>query len=237
MSLSPIPDRVSETLIISWVMGMRRASFVSIFGLHPRQLRKPGNLQSPENTFLYVNDGKMLAGWGHSLGRIGELVVGLGKKQHMLVSEMPAVKTAGLYFQIPRGGSPSCPGVVPAWPGGREGWGQDEGKSPYCGFRGREQVRQRKEILLLLVVSYKLCLTLCDPMDCSPPGFSVHGILQARILEGVAISSSRGSSPSRDRTHVSCIGRWILHHWATWEAEKPWFRAKRKDYSPQLTVD
>ena len=40
----------------------------------------------------------------------------------------------------------------------------------------------------------QLCLTLCDPMDCSPPGSSVHGILQARIVEWVAISSSRGSS-------------------------------------------
>ena len=49
------------------------------------------------------------------------------------------------------------------------------------------------------------CLTLCDPMDCSPPGFSVHGILQARILECVAISFSRGSSRPRDQTHVSCI--------------------------------
>ena len=39
-----------------------------------------------------------------------------------------------------------------------------------------------------------LCLTLCDPMDCSPPGSSVHGILQARILEWVAIPFSRGSS-------------------------------------------
>ena len=46
----------------------------------------------------------------------------------------------------------------------------------------------------------KLCLTLCDPMDCSPPGSSVHGIFQARILEWVAISSSRGSSQPRDPT-------------------------------------
>ena len=42
------------------------------------------------------------------------------------------------------------------------------------------------------------CLTLCDPMDCSPPGSTVHGILQARILEQVAISFSRGSSQSRN---------------------------------------
>ena len=49
------------------------------------------------------------------------------------------------------------------------------------------------------------CLTLCNPMDCSPPGSSVHGILQARILEWVAISFSRESSEPRDRTQVSCI--------------------------------
>ena len=58
----------------------------------------------------------------------------------------------------------------------------------------------------------KLCLTLCDPMDYSPPGYSVHGISQARILEWIAISSLRGSSQPRDWTHISCIGRWILYH-------------------------
>ena len=62
------------------------------------------------------------------------------------------------------------------------------------------------------------CPTLCDPMDCSPPGSSVHGISQARILEGVAISYSRGSSQPRDWTQVSCTGRWILYFWATREA-------------------
>ena len=50
-------------------------------------------------------------------------------------------------------------------------------------------------------------------MDCSPPGCSVHGILQARILEWVAISFSRGSSQWRDWTLVSCIERWILSPW------------------------
>ena len=49
------------------------------------------------------------------------------------------------------------------------------------------------------------CLTLCNPMDCSLPGSSVHGILQAKILEPVAISDSRGSSRLRDRTWVFCI--------------------------------
>ena len=65
------------------------------------------------------------------------------------------------------------------------------------------------------------CLTLCDPMDCKPPVSSVHGIISARILEWVAISSSRGSFWLRDQTHVSCsscIGKGTLYHWATWEA-------------------
>ena len=58
------------------------------------------------------------------------------------------------------------------------------------------------------------CPTLCDPMDCNPPGSSVHGILQARILEWVAISFSRGSSQPRDRTRVSRIvgRRFILNY-------------------------
>ena len=51
--------------------------------------------------------------------------------------------------------------------------------------------------------SLQSCLTLCDPMDCSPPSFSVHGILQARILEWVAMPSSRGSSRPRDGTLIS----------------------------------
>ena len=63
----------------------------------------------------------------------------------------------------------------------------------------------------------KSCPTLHDPMDCSPPGSSVHGILQARILEWVAISFSRGSPWLRDQTHASCAGRQILYHWATRE--------------------
>jgi len=54
--------------------------------------------------------------------------------------------------------------------------------------------------------------TLCGPMDCSPQGSSVHGIFLARILDQVAISSFRGSSQPRDRTHISCIGKWIFFH-------------------------
>ena len=59
------------------------------------------------------------------------------------------------------------------------------------------------------------CLTLCNPMDYSLPGFSIHGILQVRILEWVTISFSRGSSRPRDWTWVSCIGGRWFNLWAT----------------------
>ena len=58
-------------------------------------------------------------------------------------------------------------------------------------------------------------LTLYNPMDCSSPGSSVHGMLQARILKWVAMPSFRGSSRPRDQTHVSyvsCIARQVLYH-------------------------
>ena len=61
----------------------------------------------------------------------------------------------------------------------------------------------------------QLCLTLCAPMDCNLPGSSIHGILQARILDRVAISSSSKSSQAWDQTHVSyvsCIGKKVLYH-------------------------
>ena len=59
------------------------------------------------------------------------------------------------------------------------------------------------------------CLTLCNSMNCSPPGSFVHGTLQARILEWVSMPSSRGSSQPRDRIYVSfvsCTGRQVLYH-------------------------
>ena len=62
------------------------------------------------------------------------------------------------------------------------------------------------------------CPTLCNTMNCSLPRSSVHGNFQARILEWLAISSSKGSSQLRDQTwdsFVSCIGRWVLYHWAS----------------------
>ena len=77
-------------------------------------------------------------------------------------------------------------------------------------------------------------------MDSSLPGSSVHGIFQARILKQVAISYSKGSSQSRDQTHVSCvscIGRWILYHFTTWEKyEHQMANRHTKRCSTSLTV-
>ena len=78
-----------------------------------------------------------------------------------------------------------------------------------------------KSITVHTYMNAQSCPTLCNPMDCGPPGSSVHGILQARIMEWVAMPSSRGSSWHRNRTCfscVSCIGRQILSHCATWVA-------------------
>ena len=65
------------------------------------------------------------------------------------------------------------------------------------------------------------CLTLHNPLDCSPPGSSVHGILQARILEWV-VMLSRGSPQPRDRTQVSCIAGRFFTIWATREVQEYW---------------
>ena len=67
-------------------------------------------------------------------------------------------------------------------------------------------------VVILRAQSLQPCPTLCDPMDCSPTGSSVHGILQARILEWAAIPFSRGSSQSRDWTQVLQNCRQILYH-------------------------
>ena len=73
----------------------------------------------------------------------------------------------------------------------------------------------------------------CNPMDCSPPGSTVHGVLLARILEWVAVPFSRGSSQPRDWVHISCvcwIGRQIPYHWATREAPDHYTLLYKWDY-------
>ena len=87
-------------------------------------------------------------------------------------------------------------------------------RTPWKGCRGPRSAKNSTlrtlfgttpstELLVGLVA--KSCLTVCDPMDSSPPGSSVHGISQARILEWVAISFSGGSSRPRDQTCISCL--------------------------------
>ena len=90
----------------------------------------------------------------------------------------------------------------------------------YCSSLGRKEsdttwrLNNNNNNICICSVS-KSCLTLRDLMDCSLPGSSVHGIFQARILEWVAFSCSRGSSQPRDGSHisfVSCVGRRILYY-------------------------
>ena len=80
------------------------------------------------------------------------------------------------------------------------------------------KTNQNNSIIIMKVLVIQSCLTLCDPMNCSPPGSSVHGILQVRILERVAIPFSRGSSQPRDGTQVSRIAGIFFTIWATREA-------------------
>ena len=78
----------------------------------------------------------------------------------------------------------------------------------------------KADSVCVCVLVIQLCLTLCDPMDCSLPASSVHGILQARILEWVAIPFSRGSSWPRNWTWVSHIAGRVFTIWATRETPK-----------------
>ena len=80
----------------------------------------------------------------------------------------------------------------------------------YC-FRNNDTLSHKEGVLnwVICCLIAQPCPTFCNPVDCGISGFSVHGILQARIWEWVAISSSRGASPPR-----FCIGRQILYCWA-----------------------
>ena len=87
----------------------------------------------------------------------------------------------------------------------------------------REEQKEMTKLITLCICVHAQsfsCVTLCNLIDCSPLDSAVHGLLQAKIVEWVAISSSRGSSWPRDQTHVSWTGRQILYHWATWESSR-----------------
>ena len=84
--------------------------------------------------------------------------------------------------------------------------------------RGRLSRPLQEESFVVVVLVSQSCPSLWDPTDCSPPGSSVHGILQARILEWVAIPFSRESSLPRDGTWVSCIAGRFFIVWTTRDA-------------------
>ena len=79
-----------------------------------------------------------------------------------------------------------------------------DARAPPVGINVRKPQRPRDPKVKVLVT--QSCLTLCDPVDCSRPGSPVHGILQVRILEWVAIPFPRRFSQPRDRTRISCTG-------------------------------
>ena len=105
-----------------------------------------------------------------------------------------------------------------------------EQSSALTGGKGRKKCSHFFQVTILLLFFYvylkvksesvvtQSCPTLCDPVDCSLPGSSIHGIFQARILEWVAISFSKGSSRPRDQTRASRIAGRLLTIWASRES-------------------
>ena len=102
-------------------------------------------------------------------------------------------------------------------PHGPQGRSLSETQEPITSQRrpelGKQFPTSARKVLLI-----QSCPTLYGPMNCSPPDSSVHRILQARTLEWVAISFSRGSSQSRNQTGVSCIAGGFFTSWATRES-------------------
>ena len=109
-------------------------------------------------------------------------------------------------------------------------------------YMGEKDLKKKKKDICICITDLTLLYTWkcashsvvsnsCDPMDCSPPGSSIHGIFQAKLLEWVAIFSSIGLSRPRDRTWVSCIAGRLFTVWATREAPYTWNDIVNKLYS------
>ena len=144
----------------------------------------------------------------------------LGFKYCWTSSEREAPRASRVWGPNLRGFSQVSLGPVVSLGGGSclpasPGWGENDIKMKASGQCEKPPYLC---IAVVIVKSLSRVWLFCNPMDCSPPGSSVHGILQGRILKQVAISFPRGSSPPRARTRVSCIGRQILYRWATREA-------------------
>ena len=91
-------------------------------------------------------------------------------------------------------------------------------------------------VLLFVILVIQPCLTLCDPIECHPPASSIHGIFQARILEWVAISSSRGTFQSRDQTYVSCVSCITGRFFSAEPPGKPYIYSIPQDLLLQITL-
>ena len=102
------------------------------------------------------------------------------------------------------------------WICSQTAWNSSTGALDY--YRFSENNSNCRQFAVCYAKSPQLCPTLCNPADCSPPGSSVHGFLQARILEWVAISFSRGSSHPGEWAYGSCADRQTLYCWAAREA-------------------
>ena len=111
------------------------------------------------------------------------------------------------------------------------GWGR---KKKSCSFRCFPWIVYKINVLAFFPSQSHL--TLWNPTDCSPPGSSVHGILQARILECVAIPFSRGSSQPRDRTQVCCTADRFFTVSATRETSKKGCANFLKMYDPWIAI-
>jgi len=95
-----------------------------------------------------------------------------------------------------------------------------------------EVLESAVDLKVLLLFCHYVLSDSCNPMGYSQPGSPVHGIFQARILEWAAISFSSVSSPPRDPTLISCIGKLIIYHWATWKALTKKFVSAYSSSSP-----
>ena len=93
-------------------------------------------------------------------------------------------------------------------------------KGHLCGYRtGSSWTKMLLWLLCVCMLSHSVVSDTLRPMDCSSPGSPVHRTFQVRILEWVPISYFRRSCRPRDGTSISCNGRQILYHWASWEAQ------------------
>ena len=174
-----------KRIFFTWVWNKTRA---------PRELGDMACLSLCRSTELI---GKM-----ESALTLSASVIELQKLRHFAEAHSHSWASSGLPAMMGRGAQVNLLSVfteflVRCWDRLVAGWGHCRG------------------LMKLNVLVTQSCLTLCEPMDCCPPGSSVHGILQARILAWVAIFFSRGSFPPRDSTWVCHITGRFFTVWAT----------------------